>query len=333
MADPQLTVIIVSYNTRQMTLECLRSLYDQTRSIDFETIVVDNNSPDGSAQAIAQSFPRATLIARTDNLGFAGANNLAAEQARGEFLLLLNPDTLVLDNAVERLMQFAMSRPDAGIWGGRTLYGDRSLNATSCFMRPTPWSLFCRGFGLTTAFKPWGWFDPEMLGTWKRDTEREVDIVTGCFFLIKKETWNALGGFDREFFMYGEEADLCLRGRSTLGLRPRVTPRATIVHYGGAAEKVRAAKLVHLLRAKTHLIRRHWPARDRWFGWWMLRQWCVLNSTLGWLLGLVGRKRAAETGATWREVYRRRAEWLTPPKPAAPPDSSTNGAPAERAAG
>jgi len=260
---------------------------------------VDNNSPDGSAQAIAESFPQAELI------------------ARAEYLLLLNPDTVVLDRAVERLLEFAKERPDAGIWGGRTLYADRSLNATSCFMRQTPWSLALRGFGLSTAFKKWGLLDPEILPRWERNTEREVDIVTGCFFLIRKETWDALAGFSPEFFMYGEEADLCLRARERLGLRPRITPEATIVHYGGAAEKVRAAKLVHLLRARAHLIRRHWPRALRWFGWWMLGQWCLVNSTVGWILGRFGRRRAGEVGGVWREVWRRRREWLAPP-PVAP---------------
>ena len=144
--SPALSVIVVSYNTRAMTLDCLASLRDETRA-DFETIVVDNASTDGSAEAIAAAFPEMVLLAETANHGFAGANNLAARRARGEYLLLLNPDTLVLDGAVDRLLAFARARPEAGIWGGRTLYGDRSLNPASCWGRMTLWNLFCRACG------------------------------------------------------------------------------------------------------------------------------------------------------------------------------------------
>src|SRR5690606_35725860 len=117
--------------------------------------------------------------------------------------------------------------------------------------------VFCVATGLSSLFRGSSLFNPEGYGGWKRDTVREVDIVSGCFFLIRRELWERLGGFDPAFFMYGEEADLCLRARK-LGARPMVTPEATIVHYGGASERVRADKMVRLLQAKALLIRRHW---------------------------------------------------------------------------
>ena len=202
------------------------------------------------------------LLAETANHGFAGANNLAARRARGEYLLLLNPDTLVLDGAVDRLLAFARANPRAGIWGGRTLYGDRSLNPASCWGRMTLWNLFCRASGLTGVFPRSELFNSEAYGGWDRGSERAVDIVTGCFLMIRRETWEALGGFDPAFFMYGEEADLCLRARA-LGAAPRVTPEAEIVHYGGAADTVRADKMVRLLSGKISLIDRHFPAWQR----------------------------------------------------------------------
>ena len=314
-AAPEVTVIVVSYQTRDLTLACLRSLAEQSADASIETIVVDNASADGSADAIARGHSEARLIRLDKNIGFAAANNLAAEQARGEFLLLLNPDTVVLDRAVQRLLAFARRTPEAGIWGGRTLFADGSLNPTSCWMRQTPWSLVCRGFGLSGAFPRSSLFNPEAMGAWPRDTEREVDVITGCFLLIKREMWNALGGFDPAFFMYGEEADLCLRARS-MRARPRFTPSATITHYGGASESVRADKLVRLLRAKAQLIRRHWSPLTRWFGVWMLAQWSLMHA-LAWRVRMALRNGAGrETAEFWSAGWKRRREWLKEPTPA-----------------
>ncbi|KAB2846675.1 MAG: glycosyltransferase family 2 protein, partial [Hyphomicrobiaceae bacterium] len=233
--SPQVSIIVVSYNTKSETLACLASVAKETPALAHELIVVDNNSPDGSAEAIAQACPGARLHALKDNLGFARANNLAALEARGEYLLLLNPDTVVLDRAIERLAAFAENTPGAGIWGGRTLFGNLKLDPTSAWRRMTPWSLFCRASGLSAALPRSRFFNSEEMPDWDRSSEREVDIVTGCFLLIRRELWQRLGGFDPVFFMYGEEADLCLRARQ-MGARPRITPTSTIIHLGGASE-------------------------------------------------------------------------------------------------
>lgn len=302
-AAPRVSIIVISYNTRDMTLECLRSVYAQTQT-PFELIVLDNASTDGSAEAIAQEFPQAIVMAETDNHGFAAGNNLAARRASADKLLLLNPDTLVLDGAIDRLLAFSDRRPEARIWGGRTLFGDRSLNPTSCWRRMTLWGLFCNASGLSKMFAGSGILNPEAYGGWPRDTEREVDIVTGCFFLIARQDWEVLDGFDRTFFMYGEEADLCLRARKSLSARPAVTPDAEIVHYGGASEKVRADKLVRLLSAKMDLIGRHFSpaarplARILFMGWPWSR-----------MAGLSLLRRGSEQAEVWREVWARRPEW------------------------
>src|SRR5690606_2943956 len=117
-----------------------------------------------------------------------------------------------------------------------------SLNPTSCWGRSTPWSEFCHAVGLSAAFRGSRLLNPEGLGSWRRDSVREVDIVTGCFLLLPRALWERLGGFHPDFFMYGEEADLCLRARR-LGVRPIITPEATIVHYGGRSENKRIQKM------------------------------------------------------------------------------------------
>lgn len=305
---PQLSIVVVSYNTRDMTLACLASVHAQTQT-PFEVIVVDNASTDGSAEAIRAEFPQVRLLAETTNHGFALAHRIAVPEARAPWLLLLNPDTVVLNGALDKLFAFAQRTPDAGIWGGRTLFGDGRLNPTSCWRRMTLASLLFRTVGLSGIFRSSEIFNAECYGTWPRDRERAVDIVTGCLFLIRRDLWDRLGGFDDRFVMYGEEADLCLRARA-LGVRPRITPEAEIIHYGGASERVRADKAARLLRAKIELIRRHFPPLTRGLGLALFRLWPYSRHVgLGFAGRLLRRPALVEEGRAWKEIWDRRAEW------------------------
>jgi N-acetylglucosaminyl-diphospho-decaprenol L-rhamnosyltransferase len=315
---PQLSIIIISFNTRDITLACLESVYAQTRETGFEVIVLDNASTDGSADAVAARFPAVLLIRNPTNLGFAGGNNAAVRHASGEYLLLLNPDTVVLDGAIDKLMAFARARPEAGIWGGRTLFADGSLNATYCWKRQTVWSAFCCGTGLSSMFRGSRVLDPEAMGAWNREETPEVDIVSGCFLLITRALWDKLGGFDPAFFMYGEEADMCLRAREQ-GARPRITTAATIIHLGGASEKVRSDKLVRLIKAKTLLIRRHWSAPAARVGVAMLTFWPLSRAMVWSLLAPLKGDAGRESAQVWSGVWMRRREWLDQPLHAEPP--------------
>ena len=256
-APIDVSIIVVSYNTLALTRAALDSVVAQTHVARYEVIAVDNASADGSAGMIASHPIGADLIRLDENIGFARANTLAARRARGRYILLLNPDTVVLESAIDRLVAFADCHPEARIWGGRTYFADGSLNPSSCWKRMTVWNLICRATGLTGLFPRIGAFNSEAYGGWARHHPRHVDIVSGCFLLIDRPLWSALGGFDPIYFMYGEEADLCLRARA-LGANPLITPSAQIVHYGGASEPARAGKMVRLLAAKETLIERHW---------------------------------------------------------------------------
>ena len=305
---PKVSIIVVSYNTRAMTLACLRSIGVQTRST-HEVIVLDNASSDGSATAIAAEFPEMTLLAEPGNHGFAKANNIAAARANGEYLLLLNPDTLILAGAIDKLLAFAEARPAAKIWGGRTLYGDGSLNRTSCFQAMNLWNVFCRAIGATSLSGNHRWFS-ETYGGWDMAGERPVDIVTGCFFLLKLALWRDLGGFNPTYFMYGEEADLCLRARAGFGAVPAVTSDAVIVHYGGASEPVRADKLVRLFAAKATLILHHFKGWKKPVGLWLFKI-MPLTRFLGFALiaGVTGKPGHRQSRDVWGNVWQRRDEW------------------------
>jgi len=306
VSDPALCVIIVSYNTREMTLACLRSLRDETRT-PHEVIVVDNASSDGSAEAIATDFPGIRLLAETENHGFAQGNNIAARLTGAEYLLLLNPDTLVLDGAVDKLLAFARAHPEARIWGGRTVFADGTLNPTSCWRRMTLWNVFCRTTGLTALFSRSELFNGEAYGDWQRDTVRPVDLVTGCFLMIPRDFWEELCGFDPAFFLYAEEADLCLRAQAR-GAKPLVTPDATIVHYQSASSPVRADKMVRLLAGKMALINRHFPPWQKPIARALFRAWPATRLLAARGLSLVSPTHAVAWD-TWREVWRRQAEW------------------------
>lgn len=300
------SIIIVNYKTKDLVIDCIRSVLSNC-SVSFDLFVVDNNSLDGLDQVIENLPFRVNLFTLSENIGFAKANNYAAKHTKSEYILLLNPDTAVLNHAIDKLFEFAQKNPYAGIWGGRTIFPDGKLNPSSCWRQMTVWGLICRAFGLAKYFSNNHWLNPEAYGGWQRNTVKEVDIVSGCFLLVKRDLWNELGGFDERFFMYGEDADLCLRAKK-LGYRPMITPDAEIIHYGGASESSRSDKLVKLLRAKMMLIERHWSNWKKPIGYFLLSLW-PFNKYLIALFFVTFKK---SLHREWIEVWKQRKLWLPP---------------------
>jgi GT2 family glycosyltransferase len=280
-------------------------LQKQRGNLNQQVIVVDNGSTDGSVDMICSRFPDVELIDARENLGFARGVNLAATRANAEFLLLLNPDTVVLDRALERLVSFARSHPGHGLYGGRTVKRDGSLERSSCWGLPTVWSMTCFSLCLTTLFPYSRWLNLEAIPDWNRDTDREVGIVTGCLLLIPQDVWRELGGFDQRYFMYGEDADLAYRARR-LGYRPIICSDACIIHDVGKASATRTDKLLLLFQGRATLL------RDHFSGW---RQRLVLAELL---VGVGLRALFARVGASsrrpevqgWSMVWAKRRTWL-----------------------
>jgi GT2 family glycosyltransferase len=289
------SILIVTYNCGEAVRACLESISEHTHGVTFEIVVVDNASTDGTAELIRSEFPGVRLTASETNTGFARGVNLAATAARSEYLLLLNPDTIVMANAIPNLLDFARRQPHNGVYGGRTLTPSGDVDPSSCWGQMSPWSLFCFATLLTTAFKRSRVFDPESLGRWERDSVREVGMVTGCLLLVSRSLWRELDGFDPRFFMYGEDADLSLRA-SKRGLRPVVTPDSVIVHEVGTSTKSRPDKLILVLQGKATLIRKHWPGPQRVFGLSMLWLGAAVRALLG--------------SAAWRHAWASRRLWL-----------------------
>jgi GT2 family glycosyltransferase len=226
-----LSTIIVTYNTREMTLDCLRALLADTQSIPgHEIFVVDNASSDQTVDAIRNQFPNVKIIANPKNLGFGAANNQALKQATGDFLLLLNSDAFPKPGAIPSLIKELQANPKAGVIGPRLLNPDGTMQL-SCYKFPTPARAWLENTYLSSAFPNTALGDYRR---WPHDTARNVDWVIGACMLIRKEVYDQVGGFDERFFMYAEESDWQLRIKQA-GWQIAFTPNAQVTHLAGAS--------------------------------------------------------------------------------------------------
>jgi len=304
----ELDIVLVSYNTAEYTRRAIESVYTETQNTDFKIIMVDNDSKDNSVELIAKNFPDVEIIQTGANLGFAGGVNIGAKASDSEYVLLLNPDTVILDEAIDKLMAYAKKTPKAGIWGGITLNNDLSLNPNNARARLSFKTLLFSALGLSKAFNNSCFFNHDNYGCWDRKSDREVDVITGCFFLTPRTLWHELEGLDETFFMYAEEADYCIRAIKK-GYQPRVTANARIIHHGGVSETNLSGKMLKLLKGKSELINKH--AKD-----WEkpvhkgLLQLHVLNKLMSLKLMSLIKKDKQTMLSEWQIVYDQRKEWL-----------------------
>jgi GT2 family glycosyltransferase len=199
----------------------------------MEIIVVDNASSDGSAELVENNFPKVRLIRNPANLGFAKANNLGIVTSAGRYVCLVNSDVKVLPDCISRLVDYCEQHPDVSMVGPRIIGGDGKLQR-SCRGFPTLWNMLCRALALDSIFPGCKLFTGYSLSYWPQDCTRSVDILTGCFWLVRRETLVRVGLLDESFFMYGEDMDLSRRFWLS-GSKPVFVPSAEAIHYGGAS--------------------------------------------------------------------------------------------------
>jgi GT2 family glycosyltransferase len=253
----EVSVIIVNWNTCDLLRDCLRSVYAQNGADAWEIIVVDNASTDGSPEMVRREFADVKLIASPDNLGFARANNLAMSSATGRYILLLNSDTIVLNEAIGKSISYADRHPDTAVVGCRILNPDLSLQS-SCFMFPSILNLLLFSTYLYRLFPKSRFFGREHMTWWERNDAREVEVVTGCYMLVRKEAIEEVGQMDDQFFMYYEETDWCFRFRAK-GWKNRFTPDGEIIHIGGASSAKLGAQRTRIKnRSFVRYIFKHW---------------------------------------------------------------------------
>jgi O-antigen biosynthesis protein len=232
----ELSVIIVNYNVKHFLEQCLHSVLKASKNFSTQFFVVDNNSVDGSTQLVKEKFPQVHLIENKENVGFSKANNQAIRLAKGKYILLLNPDTVVEEDTFTKVIRFMDEHPLAGGLGVKMIDGKGNFLPESKRGLPTPWVAFYKMFGLSKLFPKSKKFGKYHLSYLDENKIHEVNVLAGAFMLLRKETLNKVGLLDETFFMYGEDIDLSYR--ITLGgYKNYYFPGTTIIHYKGESTK------------------------------------------------------------------------------------------------
>lgn len=291
--DPSLSILIVNWNTRQLVLDCLRSLREARLAVPHEIILVDNASIDGSAEAVASAFPEVKLIRNAENVGFARANNQAYAASRGAHVFLLNSDTLVAPGQIEKLVAFMDAHPKAGIVGPKLLNPDGSfqLSATP-FIRP--WDVYFEYARFPRPLQPRGQKTPRRLYAFEPWRPMEVGYVIGAALLIRRQVIDQIGLLDEQYFMYGEEQDWCYRARQA-GWEVWFDPEAEVTHLGGqSAAQVPYRMLAHRFVSSFRFLKKHEGAGAAALTRGLLTLAAVQNTALA-TLRFLGRKEDADS--------------------------------------
>lgn len=249
-STPDVSIVIVSWNTKRLLKDCLTSVVKETRGITYEIICVDNASTDGSAAMVRAEFPEVRLIKNIENRHFVAANNQAMAASSGRYVLLLNSDTMVLDNAIAKTVRFADSSQNAAIVGCKVLNPNLTLQY-SCFMFPSVLNTLLNSTYLYKLLGGDRFFGRQLMTWWTHDEIKEVDAVAGCFVLARKEAIDEVGMMDQTFYFYGDDLDWCYRFRS-VGWKVEYFPSASIIHYGG--QSTRQLRSAHLLQRSGSTI-------------------------------------------------------------------------------
>jgi O-antigen biosynthesis protein len=254
----QLSVIIVNYNVKYFLEQCLCSVIKACRNIESEIIVVDNNSSDGSNGLIRSRFPSVTFSENTSNLGFARANNQALETARGEFILFLNPDTIVPEDCFERCIDFLRSNSNAGALGIKMIDGSGRFLKESKRAFPSPLTSLYKLAGITILFPRSKIFSKYHLGHLSENEDHEVDVLAGAFMMVPAHILKQTGNFDERFFMYGEDVDLSFRIQQS-GYKNYYFAGSSIIHFKGESTKRGSLNYVKLFyQAMNLFVKKHY---------------------------------------------------------------------------
>ena len=273
-----LSVCIVNWNTRTYLHECLASVYGaQNQDLEIEVIVVDNASDDDSAAMVAADFPQVILIANFENRGYAEGNNQALRRARGEYLLLLNPDVVVHPNSLTQAMQFMQAHPDAGAMGCRLIGADgETQRSVRRFPEPAP--ILWEFLGLSRLFPNSKRFGAYRMTYFDYDQTALVDQPMGSFLLISRAAWEKVGLLDTQFPIFFNEVDWCLRAKQEYGFAIYYTPDVAVTHYGGGSTRQRKARMViESHRSLLKFYDKHYAKSITPVLYWIIRQAVLLD--------------------------------------------------------
>lgn len=232
----KLSVIIVNYNVKEYLQNLLYSLDKAAVGIPYEVIIVDNASDDGSVELIKEKFPSVKLIVNEKNLGFGKANNIGLALSKGEFILLINPDTIIQEDTLIKMLSFFELNNQIGLAGCKILNPDGTLQLACRRSFPGPWTSFCKVTGLSNLFPDSRFFARYNLTYLDENKSYEVDAISGSFMMMRRNVYEKVGGFDEQFFMYGEDLDLCFRVQKA-GYKNFYVHDTQIIHYKGESTR------------------------------------------------------------------------------------------------
>ena len=255
-----LSIIIVNYNVKEFLQNLLHSIDKALQNLSSEIIVVDNASDDGSVEWIKSKFPSVKLIENKTNLGFGKANNQALKIAEGKYLLLINPDAIVSEDTFTKMIDFLEGQKDAGLAGCKILNPDGSLQLACRRSFPGPWTSFCKVTGLSNFFPNSKMFARYNLTYLNENQTYEVDAISGSFMMLKRVVYEKLGGFDEQFFMYGEDLDLCYRVQKA-GYKVFYVHTTQVIHYKGESTKRSSMDETKIFYNAMHLfVKKHFSS-------------------------------------------------------------------------
>ncbi|MDW7680798.1 MAG: glycosyltransferase, partial [bacterium] len=268
----EISIVIVNYNVKELLQQAITSIIQAGKNFEYEIFVVDNASTDDSAEMVRDKFPAVRLIENEDNLGFAAANNQALKLARGKFILLINPDTIVQENCFSVILDFFRSNPDCGMVGCKILNPDGSLQLACRRSFPTPWVGFTKIIGLSKIFSKTRLFGRYNLTYLDPDMSYEVEAISGSFMFFRQQIIQDVGFLDDSFFMYGEDLDWCYRIREA-GWKIYYLPDTQIIHFKGESSKKSDRDLtLQFYRAMKLFVEKHYQNR-----YWHVPQWFLMT--------------------------------------------------------
>lgn len=230
-----LSIVIVNWNTQADLKNCLTSIYQHSPKCSYEVIAVDNASDDDSVSMIKKLFQEVIIIHNVTNIGFAKACNQGIAISKGHYVLFINPDILIINDSINKLLTFAESHQNADVFGCRILGQDKKLQQ-SCFMFPSLLNILIWGLCLHRLLPFNKLFGRQDMTWWHGNDERHVDVIKGCFLLVRQELFSKIGMFDEDYFIYAEETDFCYRCKQA-GHDILFTPSAEVIHIGGRSTK------------------------------------------------------------------------------------------------
>ncbi|GAA4828670.1 glycosyltransferase family 2 protein [Paenibacillus vulneris] len=248
-----LSIIVLSYNTCQLTLNALQSVFASKTDFEYEVILVDNNSSDSSVNEVRKQFSRVIVIENNENLGFSKANNQGIKIASGRYILLLNSDTIVQTETLDTMIRFMDNHPSIGAAGCKVVLSDGSLDKACKRGFPTPSASFYYAFGISKMFPNNPKFNQYQLSYMDEDQDYPVDCLVGAFMMVRTQVINQIGGLDEDFFMYGEDVDWCYRIKEA-GWEIHYYPYTQILHLKGASSRRKPFKIIYEFHRAMYLF-------------------------------------------------------------------------------